>query len=1444
MASESIPRPQSRSWPFFLTILALIPEFVHAAVPNVDFARMGTVAVAGSFAGLDIFDSSRNITFNPATSTFLARNSDSSLDLLGETSSGGTISATCTLNGKVYLAGLFSSVGAVSAQNIASYDPGAGTFSPLGGQNGGVNGQVAALYCDPTDSTLWVGGQFKSPTTATGMANFGGAVALYHPSNDSWTPPPFEGLTGASATVLSITPGTSGTSSLLFSGSFLTQFGTNITVAQNISNPAVPSSPGATAFTSSLVPVSLANAAQIEGDPSTTTAGYTDLTNILCPAGADGPGNSWRAQDGSEAKIVIRPNRYITASGIRLGNTFIDGRGAKTFYFTAIPSNEVIPLTFADPVTKQNNTCTDNCPLSNDSTILYQDFLFPSDLMLTGFQVVINAWYGASAGLHILQLLSNGAYASAVSIDNMPSCYAPAASQVGVTGKWTSLNVVTSIAATTQDVLIATVPVGTSSSAAPSLTWYPYVSAAGIYNVYLMVPGCVEVQDCGKRTTVKTTLNPGGGLPLSTATVSEQVDEDTSQLIYSGPITPSQPNYNSTVVLTLADQPQGSGVGGNYDIIADRVVFQLISVGGLNSTSSNGTGILTGTGTPGFGFLEWPSAATASNATGVLRNTTETSLDGLATALATNIGTGVATTAYTVNAVVPYAANSVIFAGAFNLASVGAANVAAYSSGSIIKVGGSGLNGGVSSMAASSDAQTIYMGGAFTDTADSTSGTRYRGVVEYSVSSSTWTALGGGVNGAVRSVSLSSTGNSNQVIVAGNFTRTFSSPSDATGTIAEGFAVYDLGSGAWTSSGGFVVGKLTLAVAGNGNTTTQYLAGGISACVSYGADGWAIVGSGTNGAPEVQQVVGAVLGNTATSASTPASRRMKRRSSSSSWGAPSPKHMMAITKRQTTTAASSPGLPVTPAAPAPAVLSVAYWTNSSNHNHEVVILAGNFSVPNSQGTGLALYDTTSETLSPLNGNQVNGVVRQVLVSGNILYVGGDFAISGLDGRGWAMYDLQAGQWIPDSGLGLSSTSGGNPVVRSITTTSGVSNTILVAGTFTTSGTTPCEAVCAWSIDSKSWSALGSGVHGQAASVDFAGSSDNVMVVGGALTLADGTPANVAAFSFATFTWEGLGSPPGPVTAVAVNNNNQSSVYAAGSSSDGTSPFLAYWNGQAWTTQASSWEPSTSISQMKFVPLLEPQTGTGAIAGDRMLFIAGAIDSSTQGAMSSALYDGNMFVPFLVSSNSDGSNGFMSGLFNSYGSSFSFSQHKFLATGIVILISIAIATGIVFLLLLLGILWALCSRRDAGLANPNPEDDDEDTSSFRHGPSALLAHINAATRTTILGSAALGGAAAMAAHQQHHKDDSYAQDHDAWVRAETPSDAMAGGVGVGVAYAGDEEDVNRPTHARYSFAGGAEGELPVAAGQEVIVLDDRDQAWWYVRDPATGREGVVPASYLY
>ncbi len=168
---------------------------------------------------------------------------------------------------------------------------------------------------------------------------------------------------------------------------------------------------------------------------------------------------------------------------------------------------------------------------------------------------------------------------------------------------------------------------------------------------------------------------------------------------------------------------------------------------------------------------------------------------------------------------------------------------------------------------------------------------------------------------------------------------------------------------------------------------------------------------------------------------------------------------------------------------------------------------------------------------------------------------------------------------------------------------------------------------------------------------------------------------------------------------------------------------------------------------------------------------------------------------------------------------------FLATGVVILISIAIAAGIVFLLALIEILWTLFARRDDKVGAINHEDLDADDDSA-HRPSSLLEHINAATRSAIMQSpfgphaekeAGLTAASGTAAAGVAAQDDPFnGPDASNYVRAETPSDALVGGL--------DGEEQSRPAYARYSFDGKGEGELALRTGQELEILDDGDTAY--------------------
>lgn len=323
MAQSRKRYPLVRVINVLLAALLLLPNVARASLPQVDFDRMGKVGLAGAFAGFDLFDNTTSVTYDPSTSTLLWRTSEGALSRLGATNSGGQILAGCALNDLFYFAGSFSTINGISANNIASYTQVSGDFVALGSD--GPNGEINAVYCDDKDSKVWVGGKFTSP---------GSAVAIWDTKASSWSKAPFGSLSGAAAEVLSITTNSSA-SSLFLAGSFIALFQGNGSALNNTNNPNVPFSSGATPFSSSLVPIPLqASQIQIDASPSSTDPRFDNIQNILCPAGPDGPGNTWLAADGGNAAVInVRTFTSLNANGLRFGNTFLSGHGTTGFKY-------------------------------------------------------------------------------------------------------------------------------------------------------------------------------------------------------------------------------------------------------------------------------------------------------------------------------------------------------------------------------------------------------------------------------------------------------------------------------------------------------------------------------------------------------------------------------------------------------------------------------------------------------------------------------------------------------------------------------------------------------------------------------------------------------------------------------------------------------------------------------------------------------------------------------------------------------------------------------------------------------------------------------------------------------------------------------------------------------------------------------------------------------
>lgn len=188
-----------------------------------------------------------------------------------------------------------------------------------------------------------------------------------------------------------------------------------------------------------------------------------------------------------------------------------------------------------------------------------------------------------------------------------------------------------------------------------------------------------------------------------------------------------------------------------------------------------------------------------------------------------------------------------------------------------------------------------------------------------------------------------------------------------------------------------------------------------------------------------------------------------------------------------------------------------------------------------------------------------------------------------------------------------------------------------------------------------------------------------LIVSGAFLFPDNSLGNVAIFSFGNNTWTRLGKDgdlPGPVTATEVNDGNSSSIFVTGKSTDGSQLYLSFWNGSNWNQLRESFdiktrpcdeylpfvpefdfESATNISQLTMVPVIDTHKSNGLIQGDRMLLLSGTLFSSSFGDTSSVLFDGQSFIPYIVSASaSAGSPGAVSGLIHSF-TSFSFARRR-------------------------------------------------------------------------------------------------------------------------------------------------------------------------------------------
>ncbi|KAG2184143.1 hypothetical protein INT44_009158 [Umbelopsis vinacea] len=286
-----------------LSLASLLGSVVSSVdtshIPGLDLSAFQQLGIVGDFAGLSRFSNPQQFeSLDVNSATILSKSNNDTFESIISTP--GTLNAACKLpqggNSNaydVYFAGSFTTINNTVTNNIAKMDTQTGNIVSL---QSGLNGPVYALYCDPSSSTVYVGGAFNT------------SVMMWR--SGTWTPMPWKALDGP---VYTIAPNPV-TNTIFFAGQFQSTmdgvYG-NSTVSQ---------------------PVPLNSPSSVGSGNTASNPTKNDPTSIICPTSTSNLHNhTWLLEDDTPGYWEANFGETVIPQTFRLANTFYDGRGTDKF---------------------------------------------------------------------------------------------------------------------------------------------------------------------------------------------------------------------------------------------------------------------------------------------------------------------------------------------------------------------------------------------------------------------------------------------------------------------------------------------------------------------------------------------------------------------------------------------------------------------------------------------------------------------------------------------------------------------------------------------------------------------------------------------------------------------------------------------------------------------------------------------------------------------------------------------------------------------------------------------------------------------------------------------------------------------------------------------------------------------------------------------------------
>ncbi|KAG9236318.1 cortical protein marker for cell polarity-domain-containing protein [Amylocarpus encephaloides] len=1171
-------------------ILAAISPVSHAIninpIPpaNLDFSKLGSVGLAGDFSGISLYEfegQNQNGFSTNGSASILTRLPNGAFVTLAAADAG--IEAMCSFVLKdgstqgVVVGGNFTSLGGMESPGAALIDPNTSKVTALTG----ISGQVYSLLCDPSTNSVYVGGNFRAANSTNAIVWVGGGVG--------WTNLPFQGFNGQ---VSSITKASNG--NIVFGGNFT-----------GLGNATGPSNPD-----QQIVNISGAN---ITSTSSTATTGFSDPMNIICKTGGvDDAGNTWLLADNTPGAWKASFGFGFQPTKLRLYNTHLDGRGTKTWRFTAQPINGIMNFTYVDPSTGQNASCSSECPLSSNSSLQFQDFHFVNRVGMDEFQIDISAFYGSGGGLNGIELFEDDIFAYAINDFNEPTCSSvQVSSNATSTGSWR----VTPSGQSVSQYLTATI----NSSTTQNVVFMPDIKQSGNYSINMYTPGCRQDNSCVTRGEVNVTgVMESSGAGFTNRSLFQTNDFDKYDQIFFGYVDATSSSFRPTVTLSPAT---GQNIP-NLSVVAQRVEFIL--------TNPNSTGGLKDI----FEYNPQQAVITTSD----FANST---FDKAGNSIET--GPGVKSFATS--------GNTTFVAGDFT--AVGFRNIFSITDSGVTPLPGGSLNGAVATTFL--NGTSLYVGGNFTNTNTSTA-TGLNNVAVYDTSKNAWAALGAGVNGAVKDIvplQLNVSANKPETVITltGNFNQLLAFGSNKTVTVT-GFAVWVPSRGNWLQN----LDAVTIGVDGQLTASVDLPGGG-----SLFAGTLSSSQLNTNGVVQVES----------SSSLTPFPVRIQPQQAQPS---------TAIAKRE---ASSQNGT---------GVIAGLFYGNGGRN---VTVLGGHFTATGSNGSdvhNLVFINATSANAVTGIGSQIasDSTFHSLALQDDTLWAGG--AVTGTVNNGEVNGLLSYNLATSAFGTQPPALSGSNVAVNSISVRPNTAD-IYAGGSFESAGSLQCPGVCVFSTTTAQWVRPGSNLAGLANTMKW-GSTDS-LVAGGALTL-NGANASLVTYDAKAQNWtafDGSSVLPGPVTTMEGANRDLTQLWVAGSATNG-SAFIMKYDGSTWNSVGNTLGSGSQIRGLKLFDLTTNHASSALMDASRVLLITGSLNLPGFGNASAVLFNGTAFQPYALTNSNSNTGGSLSQFFSAKEMSFPTGGGR-IAVGLIVLIALACSLGIIFLMVVAGVIAERIRRKREG-----------------------------------------------------------------------------------------------------------------------------------------------------